>query len=179
MVMLLVVGAVTVAGRVMAMVDPVPVLVEAAPLVSDVQFAGAAQAAVFDYLSWDATAPRARRMTDLDRWGLTGAVSDGWDGSGELRVENAVASDSAARSAWLSSRWGSSVTVAGRPAGVVYSSSRADPSDRALVAVSRERPRGGTGRRWYASAPIVGRGIPDSDSVHRLARALGGRVRHD
>jgi len=89
--MLLVVGAVTVAGRVMAMVDPVPVLVAAAPRVSDVQFAGAAQAAVFDYLSWDAAAPRARRTTDLDRWGLTGAVNDGWDGSGRLMVENASA----------------------------------------------------------------------------------------
>jgi len=89
--MLLVVGAVTVAGRVIAMVDPVPVLVAAAPRVSDVQFAGAAQAAVFDYLSWDAAAPRARRTTDLDRLGLKGAVNDGWDGSGRLMVENAVA----------------------------------------------------------------------------------------
>ena len=73
------------------MVDPVPVLVAAAPRVSDVQFAGAAQAAVFDYLSWDAAAPRARRTTDLDRLGLKGAVNDGWDGSGRLMVENAVA----------------------------------------------------------------------------------------
>jgi hypothetical protein len=89
--MLLVVGAVTVAGRVMAMVDPVPVLAEAAPRVSDVQFAGAAEAAVFDYLSWDAAAPRATRTTDLDRSGLNGAVNDGWDGSGRLTVQNAVA----------------------------------------------------------------------------------------
>jgi hypothetical protein len=89
--MLMVVGAVTVAGRVMAMVDPVPVLVEAAPRVSEVQFAGAAEAAVFDYLSWDAAAPRARRTTDLDRSGLKGAVNDGWDGTGRLMVENAVA----------------------------------------------------------------------------------------
>lgn len=90
-VMLLVVGAVTVVGRVMAMVDPMPVLAEAAPRVSDVQFAGAAEAAVFDYLSWDVAAPRDRRTTDLDRSGLNGAINDGWDGSGRLMVQNAVA----------------------------------------------------------------------------------------
>jgi len=90
-VMLLVVGAVTVAGRVLAIVDPAPVVVAQAPRVSDVQFAGAAQAAVLDYLSWDGAAPRATRTAALSRWGLGGAVSDGWDGSGQLSIENAVA----------------------------------------------------------------------------------------
>lgn len=89
--MLVVVGAVTVTGRVIAMVHPAPVLVAAAPRVSDLQFAGAAQAAVLDYLSWDTAAPRALRTTALNRWGIAGGVSDGWDGSGRLSAENAVA----------------------------------------------------------------------------------------
>ena len=72
-VMLLVVGAVTVTGRVVAMVHPSPVVVAATPRVSDLQFAGAAQAAVLDYLSWDAAAPRAARTAALDRWGFGGA----------------------------------------------------------------------------------------------------------
>ena len=50
-VMLLVVGAVTVTGRVVAMVHPSPVVVAATPRVSDLQFAGAAQSAALDYLS--------------------------------------------------------------------------------------------------------------------------------
>ena len=90
-VMLLLVGAVTVAGRVVAMVDPAPVVVAPAPRVTDVQFAGVAQAAVLDYLSWNESAPRAERTAALSRWGLGGAVSDGWDGSGQLNVENSVA----------------------------------------------------------------------------------------
>ena len=89
-VMLLIVGGVTVAGRVVSMVDPAPVFVAAAPQVSDLQFAGAAQAAVLDYLSWDATAPRTARTTALTRWGVSGALTDGWDGSGQLNAENAV-----------------------------------------------------------------------------------------
>ncbi len=90
-VVLVVVGAVTVAGRVVAMVDPTPVVVAVAPRVSDLQFAGAAQAAVMDYLSWDAAVPRAARTTALTRWGLTGTVSDGWDGTGRLSTDSAVA----------------------------------------------------------------------------------------
>ena len=90
-VMLVVVGAVTVAGRVVAMVDPAPVVVAPAPRVSDLQFAGAAQAAILDYLSWDEAAARAARTAALSRWGLGEAVSDGWDGSGQLNVENSVA----------------------------------------------------------------------------------------
>jgi hypothetical protein len=90
-VMLLVVGAVTVAGRVVAMVDPAPVVVAPAPRVSDLQYAGVAQAAVLDYLSWDSAAPRAARTAALSRWSLGEAVSDGWDGSGQLNVENSVA----------------------------------------------------------------------------------------
>ena len=89
-VMLLVVGAVTVAGRVAAMVNPTPVVVASAPRVADLQFAGAAQTAVLDYLSWDAAAPRAARTTALARWGLTGQMGDGWDGTGQLSIENAV-----------------------------------------------------------------------------------------
>jgi hypothetical protein len=88
--MLLVVGGVTVAGRVVSMVDPAPVVFAAAPRVSDLQFAGAAQAAVLDYLSWDATAPRSARAPALSRWGVSGALTDGWDGSGRLYAENAV-----------------------------------------------------------------------------------------
>jgi len=90
-VILLVVGTVTVAGRVIAMVNPAPVVVAPAPRVSDLQFAGAAQAAVLDYLSWNESAPRAARTAALSRWGLGGAVSDGWDGSGQLNVEDSVA----------------------------------------------------------------------------------------
>jgi hypothetical protein len=89
-VMLLIVGGVTVAGRVVSMVDPTPVMVVAAPRVSDLQFAGAAQAAVLDYLSWDAAAPRSARAPALSRWGVSGALTDGWDGSGQLNAENAV-----------------------------------------------------------------------------------------
>lgn len=89
-VMLLIVGGVTVADRVVSMVDPAPVFVAAAPRVSDLQFAGAAQAAVLDYLSWDATAPRTARTTALTRWGVSGALTDGWDGSGQLNAENGV-----------------------------------------------------------------------------------------
>jgi hypothetical protein len=88
--MLLVVGAVTVAGRVAAMVTPTPVMVASAPRVADLQFAGAALTAVLDYLSWDAAAPRAARTTALARWGLTGQMRDGWDGTGQLSIENAV-----------------------------------------------------------------------------------------
>ena len=90
-VMLIVVGTVTVVSRVVAMVDPAPVVVAPAPRVTDVQFAGVAQAAVLDYLSWNESAPRAERTAALSRWGLGGAVSDGWDGSGQLNVENSVA----------------------------------------------------------------------------------------
>lgn len=90
-VMMLVVGAVTVAGRLVAMVNPSPVVVAPTPRVSDLQFAGAAQAAVVDYLSWDGAAPRAARTAALNRWGLGEAVSDGWDASGQLNVENSVA----------------------------------------------------------------------------------------
>ncbi len=79
------------AGRVVAMVDPAPVVVAPAPRVSDVQFAGAAQAAVVDYLSWDGAAHRAARTAALSRWGLGEAVSDGWDGSGQLNVQNSIA----------------------------------------------------------------------------------------
>lgn len=71
-VMLVVVGAVTVTGRVIAMLYPAPVLVAAAPRVSDLQFAGAAQATVLDYLSWDAAAPRAVRTVALNRWASPG-----------------------------------------------------------------------------------------------------------
>lgn len=88
--MLLIVGGVTVADRVVSMVDPAPVVFAAAPRVSDLQFAGAAQAAVLDYLSWDAAAPRAARTTALTRWGVSGALTDGWDGSGQLDAENGV-----------------------------------------------------------------------------------------
>lgn len=90
-VMLLVVGAVTVASRVVAMVDPPPLVVAPAPLVSDLQFAGAAQAAILDYLSWDEAAPRAARTEALSRWGLGEAASDRWGGSGQLNIENSVA----------------------------------------------------------------------------------------
>jgi hypothetical protein len=89
-VMLIIVGGFTVAGRVVSMVDPAPVFVAAAPRVSDLQFAGAAQAVVLDYLSWDAATPRAARATALSRWGVSGALTDGWDGSGQLNTENVV-----------------------------------------------------------------------------------------
>ena len=89
-VMLLVVGAVTVTDRVVAMVDPPPVTAAAAPRVSDVRFAGAAQAAAWDYLSWDAAAPRVARAAALSEWGVTGSAVDGWDGSGQLSIENAI-----------------------------------------------------------------------------------------
>jgi hypothetical protein len=91
MLVLLMVGAVTVAGRVLAIVHPAPVVVPAAPRVSDLQFGGAAQAAVLDYLSWDQATTRSTRINALGRWGFTGAISDGWDGSGQLETENAVA----------------------------------------------------------------------------------------
>ncbi|MGS0684585.1 hypothetical protein ACVBEQ_05450 [Nakamurella sp. GG22] len=90
-VMLLLAGAVTVAGRVVAMVDPAPVTPAAVQRVLDLQFSGAAQAAVLDYMSWDAAATRSARSAALVQWGFTGAVTDGWDGSGRLRIENAIA----------------------------------------------------------------------------------------
>ena len=90
-VMLLLVGAVTVAGRVAAMVDPPPVVLAPSPRVSDLQFAGAAQAAILDYLSWDGTAAHAARTAALSRWGFGGSVGDGWDGSGQLNAESSVA----------------------------------------------------------------------------------------
>jgi len=89
--MLLLVGAVTVAGRVVSMVDPPPIVVGWAPRVSDLQFAGVAQAAVVDYLSWDVAAPRAARTAALSRWGFGESVGDGWGGSGHFNVENSVA----------------------------------------------------------------------------------------
>ena len=88
--MLVVVGAVTVTGRVLAMVYPAPVLVAATPRVSDLQFAGTAQAAALDYFTWDTVAPRAMRTGSLSRWGFVGGVGDGWEGSGRLNAENAL-----------------------------------------------------------------------------------------
>ena len=90
-VMLLLVGAVTVVGRVVAMVDRAPLTTASVQRVSDLQFAGAAQAAALDYLSWDADASRTARSAALVRWGFAGAVTDGWDGFGRLRIENTVA----------------------------------------------------------------------------------------
>jgi hypothetical protein len=87
-VVLVLVGAV--GGRVVATVRPAPVMVSAAPQISDLQFAGAAQATVLDFLSWNATDSRAPRTAALQSPGLTGIASDGWDGSGQLSVENAI-----------------------------------------------------------------------------------------
>jgi len=87
----LMVGVVTIAGRVLAIVYPAPLVVPAAPRVSDLQFGGAAQAAVLDYLSWDQATTRSTRINALGRWGFTQAISDGWDGTGQLNTENAVA----------------------------------------------------------------------------------------
>lgn len=89
-VMLLVVGAVTVTGRVVAIVHPSPVVVAATPRVSDLQFAGAAQSVALEYLSWDTAAPRTLRTATLNRWGFGGVLNDEWDGSGQLGAENAV-----------------------------------------------------------------------------------------
>jgi len=88
---LLMVGAVTVAGRVLAIVHPAPVVVPVALRVSDLQFGGTAEAAVLDYLSWDQATTRSTRINALGRWGFTGAISDAWDGTGKLDTKNAVA----------------------------------------------------------------------------------------
>lgn len=75
----MVTGAVTIAGQVARWVAPVAS--PSVPSVSDGQLAGAATVAATDYLSWD-QADRVARQAALARVAAPGVVIDGWDGSG-------------------------------------------------------------------------------------------------
>lgn len=83
-------GGLSIAARITDLIRP-PTQGAAAPEVSDLQFAGAAESVALDLLSWDAAAGRDARAGVAARWGMPAAAVDGWDGSGKVTAAAAAA----------------------------------------------------------------------------------------